>query len=393
VHRDRTTTSCLLIGPLVAWALSLSTFIDAQSTAVKQTSQVFPSDPVWTVDVSARPVGSPVAAADRLFLPLQSGISARRLSDGGEIWAAKVEVAGPLAASADRLVVPSKGELLVLDAATGEVAWSEHVGPLTAPPLVRGESVYVAIGEQLTSYNIADGSKKWASDVGLVEQRPAATGTHVYVPVSDGRVIALVVETGEHIWEFDAGIKPTEPLVYGDRVFVGSAAKEFCSIRIRDGTEDWCFRVGAGIIGSAVADESHVYYVALDNLLRAHDRGNGALRWKKDLRYRPSAGPTLVGTTVSAPGRFRQLQAFQTATGAPDGQLTLPEALVAVPVFIEPENGQPTRLAALAGGLPNLWKLTLAGPPPPAPPTLPVGPVTVLPGLAVPLAARSSRLD
>ena len=34
--------------------------------------------------------------------------------------------------------------------------------------------------------------------------------------------------------------------------------------------------VGAAVIGRAAADDTHVYFVALDNLLRAHDRKNGA---------------------------------------------------------------------------------------------------------------------
>ena len=54
-----------------------------------------------------------------------------------------------------------------------------------------------------------------------------------------------------------------------------------------------------------------------------------------------------------------------------------------VPAFIDPTEKSPTRLAALFGNLENVWKLLLAGPPPPPLPKLPVAPVTVLPGTPV----------
>jgi hypothetical protein len=123
-----------------------------------------------------------------------------------------------------------------------------------------------------------------------------------------------------------------------------------------------------------------VYYVALDNLLRAHNRRDGSLRWKKDLRYRPSAGPVVVGTTVTAPGLTSQLQGFNTRTGAAAQSLTLPSDLAALPLFIVPSDGKPAMMAALAGGLQRIWTLTLAGPPA-IPTPLPLSSLTVLPGL------------
>jgi outer membrane protein assembly factor BamB len=312
-------------------------------------------------------------------------VSARRLADGAEVWQTPLEVDGPMAASDQRLVVAAKGELYVLDASTGAVVWTDRAGPLTAPPLVHGEWLFVASGEHVTCYRIADGVKVWSRETGAVEQRPAVEGTRVYVPAADGRVIALELASGEPAWEFDIGIKPTEPLVYGGRVFVGAEAKRFCSLKPETGKEDWCYFVGAAVIGRPAADATHVYFVALDNLLRAHDRKNGAYRWKKDLRYRPSAGPLLVGASVAVPGRVPGVQVFDARRGSPTIQLTLGASLATAPLLIEPASGTPARLAAVTGGLPRVWTVTLAGPAPPALPSIAVAPLTELPGLAIPI--------
>ena len=136
-----------------------------------------------------------------------------------------------------------------------------------------------------------------------------------------------------------------------------------------------------------------MYFVALDNQLHAHDRNNGARRWKKSLGYRPSSGPSIVGRTVSAPGREAKLQAFDTVTGAPGAQLTLPATMVEPPVLFPSVNGGPVRVAALGGGLENIWKLTAAWPPPPPVPDLKTVPLTELPGRVVPLEPPRAPLE
>jgi len=360
--------------------------IDAQATAAAGPS--FPSEPIWTVDLQATPVGAPLASSDHVFVPLQGSLSARRLADGGEAWLAKLELAGVPAASADYLIVPAKESLQILRAASGEVVWSERTPAVTAQPLVAGGQLIVATGDTLTSYALADGAKSWTREVGPMDQRPAAADDQLYVPVTDGRLLALNLGTGETIWEADPGINPTEPLIHGDRVYVGTSAKRFVCLARKTGKEDWAKRVAATVVGPAVTDGTRVYFVALDNLLYALDAGHGALRWKKDLNYRPSAGPTLVGSTIAVPGRFTRMLSFAAANGAAASPLALTDPLVYAPVFVSATDKTATRLAVLSGNLENVWKLTLAGPPPPPLPKLTVGPVTVMPGTPVSLPGR-----
>jgi outer membrane protein assembly factor BamB len=383
VARARTTS-------ILAALFLASLAVDAQRVVPDVPAPVFPTSVIWTIEVSARPVGPPVSSSDRLFLALQSGVSALRLADGVEVWQAPLEVEGPMAASDERLVVAAKGDLYALDASTGAVRWTARAGPLTAPPVVHGEWLFVASAEHVTCYRLGDGTSVWSRETGAVEERPAVEGTRVYVATADGRVIALEIASGEPAWEFDIGINPTEPLVYDGRVFIGSAGKRLCSLFLESGRkkrDDWCYQVGAAVIGRPAADATHVYFVALDNLLRAHDRKNGAFRWKKDLRYRPAAGPLLVGTSVAVPGSVRAVPVFDARSGSKTIDLTLRAALATVPLLIEPASGNPARIAALAGELPRVWTVTLAGPAPPALPEIAVAPLTALPGLVIQIGA------
>ncbi|HEY7500469.1 MAG TPA: PQQ-binding-like beta-propeller repeat protein [Vicinamibacterales bacterium] len=352
-------------------------------------AQIFPSDLLWTIDITAKPLTSPSASGDRLFIALESGISARKIADGSEIWNKRIAVDGPMAVAGDRLIAASTGQVYGLATETGDTVWSELIGPLTAPPAVAGDVVFLATGKQLSAHRVADGSRAWTREVGVVEQRPVVDANRVYVPVSDGKMVALDLASGDVIWDIDVGINPTEPLVSGDRVYFGTAAKKFCSVRTTR-EEDWCFPIGAAVVGAPVTDGARVYFVALDNQLYALDRGSGNRRWKQDLRYRPSAGPSIVGTTVSAPGREAKLQAFDVVKGTPGAALTLPALMVEVPVFIPAADGAPVKFAALAGGLENVWKLTLAWPPPPRPAVPQVAPLTELPGRPVPIPATKA---
>ena len=355
--------------------------------AIAEPLQVFPSDLAWTIDVATRPIAAPVTADDRLFVALQTGIAAVSVRDRSVLWTQKIVAAGAMAAAASRLIVPTDGQLHALDTASGQTAWTATTGQLTAPPFIHGDWVYVAAGEQLSAFKIADGAAGWSRDVGVVEERPAVSDARMYVPVSDGRIVALDLASGEPIWETALiGVKPTEPLVYGNRVFAGSAAKRFCSFRSDTGVKDWCFAIGSVVVGQPAADASRVYFVALDNLLYAHDRGHGARQWKKDLRYRPSAGPFLVGAGVTAPGLTSRMQVLDAATGSPGPQLGFPADLAMVPVLVPATEQAPLQMAAIVGNLKNLWKLAVSGPPPPPLPDLKVSPLSELPGLAVPLS-------
>lgn len=360
------------------------------SDARADQAPVFPSDPLWTIEVKEQPVAAPAAAGDLLFVALQSHVAALRMKDSSAVWTAKVVATGPLAATPERVLVPADGAVQALDAATGTVLWTIKTAALSAPIAVDKDLAFIASGEQLGAFSLADGTPVWTRDqLGTVRQRPAAHENWLYVPVADGRLLALDRNKGATIWQTPIiGIEPTEPLVAGNRVFAGSEAKHFCSFDTANGRKNWCFLIGAAVVGAPAVDKARVYFVALDNQIVALDRNNGGKKWEADLRYRPSTGPVVIGSTVAAPGKTSKLIAFDAATGKDSGaSLTLPEELTMPPAFIPASEAAPARIAMLSGNLKTQWKLTLAGPPPARLPSQPVVPLTALPGLVVPRGA------
>lgn len=325
----------------------------------------------------------PVVSGPALIVPLRNGqLSAHRASDGSPLWTLELPAERPLAADDQGVYVASGEAIHALHPETGAVLWRVAVGgPVTAAPLARGGWLIAASGGEVIALRAADGQVVWRTRVGAVALRPALDGDLLITPVVDGRVVALNLENGSVRWEVDLAAEPTEPYVIGGRVYVGTVAKTFVTLHASSGYRESRRAVGAVVRGPAVADERHIYFAAMDNLLWATDRADGAIEWRKPLPYRPTAGPILFGSLVIVPGESTQLPAFNSRTGAAAGRLGFPARLTTLPVVWTAPGGI-LHVTAVTGGLDNKWMLTLMGPL--IVPAAPVQPLTVLPGEVVP---------
>ena len=72
---------------------------------------------------------------------------------------------------------------------------------------------------------------------------------------------------------------------------------------------------GADVLGLPVLDERRVYFVALDNVLRGHNRNGGSMLWKRVLPMRPFTGPILSGQISIVSGVASELRALQRRDG------------------------------------------------------------------------------
>ena len=131
---------------------------------------------------------------------------------------------------------------------------------------------------------------------------PAPDGERLYLPLKDGRVVALSLQTGDEIWTKKLAEPAVGILPVGNRVFVGARDNQFHSLSADDGDADWRWPTGADLLGLPVLDAKRVYFIALDNILRGHNRNNGYMIWKQVLPFRPFTGPLLSGETLIVAG-------------------------------------------------------------------------------------------
>ena len=236
---------------------------------------------LWIVD--ARPVFQPAAGDDLVFLTDASGLVARRASDGTIAWQRpmpELPVVPPVFDTGRLLVATKSGQLELLHAKTGATIWERT---LESP---------------------AHASPSFADD-------------RIYVPTADNRVAALHADSGDTLWERRLGGAPNEILVDRDRLYVGALDNFFYCLLVKDGVVDWRWRTGGDVIGAPVADERHVFFVALDNVLRAMNRKTGAQVWMRPLPVRPVAGVVLAGSTLVVVGFPAALRVFMANDGVP----------------------------------------------------------------------------
>lgn len=332
----------------------------------------------------AAPLGGPVVAGPAVVVPLRPGtLAAHRLKDGALLWTTEIPVEKPLAADAERVYVASGEEICALNAGTGDVVWRVPArGKLTAPPLAHGGWVIAAAGGELIAIRATDGEVIYRQPVGAIEFRPAIDGDLLVVPAVDGRLLALDVANGAVKWTAELGSSPNEPLAFAGRVYAGTLDKYFHRRHASSGRKDPRLWIGAVTRGAPAADDRHVYFAAMDNVVRAIDRGDGAVEWKQGLAYRPAAGPVVLGRFVVVPGDVEALPVFNARNGTNAGRIVFPALLAALPVFSPQADGSFT-VIAISGSHENKWTMSMLEPS--LVPPFALSPLTDLPGVAVPL--------
>lgn len=309
----------------------------------------------WTVSLPGAAADTPAWDAERIYVALRGGaVTGLSLADGTTVW----DVPAP-----EMIGAPEAGDGLVftaypraiqaLDARTGEPKWrAEITGPVGAP-LFWDNGWLLAITEQgdATMFRAVTGEVLWKQQVGVpAKVRPAAANRHVYVSLANARVVALDLQAGTGVWDARLPANATSVKPLDDRLFVGSEDKFFYCLDADSGKTKWRWRTGGTIIGVAAVDDESVYFLSLDSVLRALDRGNGHQHWKTELPYQPTGGPFLSARLLLVPGTAAELAAYSTMTGKAAGSVKLAGEAAAPPRFMPPpELGGPGRVVVVTG--------------------------------------------
>jgi outer membrane protein assembly factor BamB len=296
---------------------------------------IFPARQQWTLALNNALTALPGFNGTRGYFPIEGErLVAYDLASGNQLWLVKSQPVWPPVA-VDRFVFVAQADAIVaLNADDGSVAWRFAIEDRLAvrPVADHGWIVAATVSGAVIALRAADGSVGWRADAGArISAPPAPTSERLYLPLEDRRVVALQMEDGAVVWERRLGGAPTGLLALEDRVYVGSTDNFLYGLTARRGEISWRWRTGADVIGTPVAADAHLYFVALDNILRSLNRNGGSQKWKRARPLRPRSGPLLAGETLIIGGLGPSVRAYSSTTGVPAGELSLPADLAAPP--------------------------------------------------------------
>jgi outer membrane protein assembly factor BamB len=329
-----TTTCCSAFALIVLASVAV-----AERPAGPEPFRLFPVRPAWELRLNNDLIAPPGLAGNRGYFPIEGDrIAAYDIHQGKLLWVAPVRSSLQPAVGSGLVFVVDDKTLIALRDDTGVAAWRT---PLTetfvaAPIWISDWLVGTTGSGSVLAFRSTHGDLIWQRELGApIRGSAAAASDRMYVSMEDGRVVALRIETGEPLWERRLGASPNDILALDDRLFVGSNDNYLYSMRARDGEVLWRWPTGADVVGRPVVDENRVYFVSLDNVLRALDRNSGNQRWKRVLGIRPTRGLVAADDLLIVSGVSRTAPAFLMQDGSPAGNISAEGQLASAPHIIE----------------------------------------------------------
>ncbi|HKY19736.1 MAG TPA: PQQ-binding-like beta-propeller repeat protein [Vicinamibacterales bacterium] len=317
-------------------------FIALLSVRALAAGITFPLDVKWVAALPATPAFAPAFDSDQAYVSLSTNqLVAVQIKDGATVWSVECPMSAAPAAGDGLVFAGSDGLIEARSKRDGRAQWRRPItGKVTSLYWDTGWLLASTETGPLLAIRATDGEIMWQRDLGAsLQAAPAPAGDRVYLPLKDGRVVALSLTTGEEIWthklsEAAAGILPV-----GDRVFVNAHDNHLHALETKDADTDWKWPTGSDLLGLPVLDEKRVYFVALDNVLRGHNRNNGTMEWKRVLPMRPFTGPLLSGQTLIMAGIASELRGYDTSDGKQVGEIIVKgaeseEMLLAAPPYL-----------------------------------------------------------
>jgi outer membrane protein assembly factor BamB len=300
--------------------VAVAFFVCLFCTRTASGTVTFPLEAKWSATLPAVPAFPPAFDANRVYISLNTKqLVALMLSDGTAAWSVECPMSAPPAAGAGLVYAGSDGLIEARAEVSGSAQWRRPVQGRVISLHWDGGWLFAQTDPgSFFAIRAADGEILWQKDFGspLSERAPpAASADRLYLPLKDGRVVAVVLQTGDEVWTHKMAEPAVGILPVGDRVFIGGRDNWFYSLSAKNADIDWRFPTGADLLGLPVLDRKRVYFIALDNILRGHDRNGGSMIWKQALPVRPFTGPLLSGETLIVAGIASQLYGYSTADG------------------------------------------------------------------------------
>jgi outer membrane protein assembly factor BamB len=197
--------------------------------------------------------------------------------------------------------------LYCLDAATGKEQWHVKGLHVDANPLVVGKRLYggSGVGDEYTGtvlfcLNADTGAEHWRMPIDLpVWGMPAVKGEHLYASLGNGNylesadkpagaVLCLEAATGKRVWRYDLrdGVH-VRVSVDAKSVWFASRDRHCYCLDRKEGILRWKTDLGSPVLASPFlaegGNDSSLYLVSSDGLMRCLEPDSGAIRWTFDV--------------------------------------------------------------------------------------------------------------
>ena len=216
-------------------------------------------------------------------------------------------------------------DLLAIDAATGELVWRKDYSHLDFSPLVVDGTVYIGEDEtKLIALRASDGSVLWQFDSPRPLSDPSYHEGRLYFSIDEGTMYCMDAASGRVLWRTDTTKVPPRPsgevvfypppVVAFGRVYAARTDGKLFALDRRSGEVEWSSRVPDFLARSpAVArvpgTPPTVYIGSYGKYFYALNALTGKQEWRYRLGSTISGSASIIGHTVYAP--------IRSATGPP----------------------------------------------------------------------------
>ncbi len=331
---------------------------------------------VWRSDIGKgggyrrKITSQPVVAGGRVFtMDSNATVSAFDVAKGSRIWRFDTtpeddrgtNVGGGIAVDGGVLYASTgRGEILALDAATGELKWRQKLenAARSAPTVADGKLFIALLGDKVAAHATADGHKMWsyqASDsmtavLGLPS--PAYSDGLVVAGFGSGDLVALRGSTGAVVWTdslasargrnsaSDLSAIHGLPVIQDGRVYAVGLGGLMLSLDLRSGRRLWERDVTSD--STPCVAGGWIYVLSVDSELAAISRIDGSVAWVTQLQKFGNMekhkdpiqwmGPTLAADRLVVVSSTAVAQAVSPYTGEILGEQDLSGAASVPPV-------------------------------------------------------------
>ncbi len=313
----------------------------------------------------------PVVADGRVYtMDSNASVSAFDVAKGGRVWRFETtpeddrgtNVGGGVVFAEGRIFASTgRGEVLCLEAATGELKWRQKLdnAARAAPTVAEGRLFVPLLGDKLVAHAIDDGRRLWsyqateAQTAVLGLPSPAYADGLVVAGFGSGDLVALRGATGAVVWAdslasargrnsgSDLSAIAGMPVIQDGRVYAVGLGGLMLALDLRSGRRLWERDVTSD--STPCVAGGWIYVLSADGELAAVSRIDGSVAWVTQLQKFQNMekrrdpirwlGPTLAGDRLIVASNAAVAEAVSPYTGEVLGQQELSGA-VSVPAVV-----------------------------------------------------------